>query len=298
MTPDERSLIDGLFDRLKGVAGQPRDGEAEALIARRVQEAPYAPYVLAQTVLVQDHALQQAHARIQELEEQARRQAQPDAPAAAGSFLGGLFGGGRGTSVPSTGNRAMPLPQQAPPASGYTSPGYQQGGSYTAPGYPQGAPNPGYPQPGYPQGGYNQGGYGQPGYPQQPPAQGPWGQQRSGFGGGGFLQGAMATAAGVAGGALLYDGIRNLMSGGSGPLAEQAALLEPVEVLPSGGDLGQQAQNALGGNPWGAGGQEDAQAQAQDAGFLDDGSQDNSAQDASYDDGGWDAGGGDDSSWT
>lgn len=275
MTPDERSLIDGLFDRLDGAAGQPRDADAEALIARRVQRAPYAPYALAQTVIVQDHALQQAHARIQELEEQVSRQAQPAAaPASSGSFLGGFLGG-RGTSVPSTGNRGMVLPQQAQPLpGGYTAPGYQQGAGYTSPGYPQG---------GYPQGGY----------PQQA-ASGPWAQQRSGFGGGGFLQGALTTAAGVAGGALLYDGIRNLMSGGSGPIAEQAALIEPVEALPPGGDLGQQAQDALGGNPWGAGGQD---APAQDAGFVDDGSQDASVQDASYDDGGWDAGG-DDSSWT
>ncbi|WP_127088427.1 DUF2076 domain-containing protein [Aquabacter cavernae] len=284
MTPDERSLIDGLFDRLKGTAGQPRDGEAEALIARRVQDAPYAPYALAQTVLVQDHALQQAYARIQELEEQARTQAQPAAPAGAGSFLGSLLGG-RGTSVPSTGNRAMPLPQQSlpPQGSGYTAPGFQQGGGYTAPGYPQGQ--------------YAQGGMPQGGYPQQA-APGPWGGQRGGFGGGGFLQGALATAAGVAGGALLVDGIRNVMSSGTGPIAEQAAALDPAAAA---GDLGQQAQNALGGdalggNPWGAGGQD---ASAQDAGFVDDGSQDTSAQDASFDDGGWDSGGGgDDSSWT
>ncbi|MEW6254743.1 MAG: DUF2076 domain-containing protein [Pseudomonadota bacterium] len=271
MTPDERSLIDGLFDRLEGAAAQPRDADAEALIARRVQRAPYAPYALAQTVLVQDHALQQAAARIQELEEQLSRQTQPAAaPASSGSFLGGLLGG-RGTSVPSTGNRGMALPQQG---SGYTAPGYQPSASgYTSPGF-------------------NQGGYAQP--QPQPPAAGPWAQQRSGFGGGGFLQGALATAAGVAGGALLYDGIRNMMSGGTGPIAEQAALLDPGQAA---GDLGQQAQEALGGNPWGAGGQDTS---AQDAGFVDDGSQDASVQDASYgnDDGGWDAGGGDDSSWT
>lgn len=271
MTPDERSLIDGLFDRLDGTAAQPRDAEAEALIAQRVQRAPHAPYALAQTVLVQDHALQQAYARIQELEAQVARQAQPAAaPASSGSFLGGLLGG-RGTSVPSTGNRAMALPQQG---SGYTAPGYQPPASgYTSPGFNQG------------------GGYAQA----QPPAAGPWAQPRSGFGGGGFLQGALATAAGVAGGALLYDGIRNMMSGGTGPIAEQAALLDPGQAV---GDLGQQAQDALGGNPWGAGGQDTS---AQDAGFIDDGSQDASVQDAGYDnsdDGGWDAGGGDDSSWT
>lgn len=269
MTPEERSLIDGLFDRMRSAAGQPRDREAEALIARRVAEMPYAAYVLAQTVLVQDHALQQANVRIQQLEAeiaQAQRGQQQDVGAQGGGFLGGLFGGGRGTSVPNSGSRGpMPLPQQS---SGYTSPGYAppQGGGYTAPGYQQG----GYPP--------AAGGY---------PAAGPWGQQRGGgFGGGGFLQGALATAAGVAGGALLYDGIRNLMSGGSGPIADQAALMDPAQAQPAAGDLGQQAQDALGGDvgaggdPWGAG--------PQDASYEDNGG----------DDGGWDAGGGDDSSWT
>jgi acetylglutamate kinase len=32
MTPEERQLITGLFDRLKGAANAPRDPEAEALI--------------------------------------------------------------------------------------------------------------------------------------------------------------------------------------------------------------------------------------------------------------------------
>ncbi|OYX88614.1 MAG: hypothetical protein B7Y84_08195 [Azorhizobium sp. 32-67-21] len=272
MNPEERSLIDGLFDRIKGAAGQPRDADAESLIARRVQDAPYAPYALTQTVLVQEHALQQAHARIQELEEQARRAQEAPAPQSQPtSFLGGLFGGGaRGTSVPTTGNRGMPLPQQA---SGYTAPGFgARPGSYTAPAYP--------PQQG--------------GYPQQAPS-GPWGgQQRGGFGGGGFLQGALATAAGVAGGALLFDGIKSLMADGTGPIADQAAAaIDPANVLPSGGDLGQMADNALGGaggDSWSAG--------AQDASATDSGFGDAQVQDASFDDGGWDAGGGDDSSWT
>lgn len=273
MTPEERSLIDGLFDRMKSAAGQPRDADAEALIARRVQEAPYAPYALAQTVLVQDHALQQAMARIQELEEQVRRAAEPAPQPQPTSFLGGLFGGGsRSTSVPSTGGRAMPLPQQG---SGYTSPGYgAPAGGYTSPGYGQQPPAP---------------------YPQQPA--GPWGgQPRGGFGGGGggFLQGALTTAAGVAGGALLFQGISSLMSGGTGPIADQASSMLGENVVPSSGDLGQMADNALGGNAGGDG----WNAGAQDASFTDNGfGNDAPVQDASYDDGGgWDAGG-DDSSW-
>ncbi|MGU3494512.1 DUF2076 domain-containing protein [Xanthobacteraceae bacterium A53D] len=265
MNPEERALIDGLFDRMRAVENQPRDPEAETLIARRTAEAPHAAYTLAQTVLVQEHALQQAAARIEELEAQAR-DAQQAQPRSSGSFLGGGFGAGapaRG-SVPSTGMRAA------------------------APNAPMGLPQ-----------GYNsaqQGGFGQqPGYAQQPG--GPWGGQPQQFqrpgmfggggGGGGFLKGALATAAGVAGGALLFQGIQGLMSNGAGPLADQAsaALSDPAGAL---GDLGTQAQDALGGAP-------DQLASNDVSGWQDDGSY----QTADYDDGG-DGGdfGGDDSSWS
>ena len=49
MTPDERQLIDSLFDRLRGFAGTERDGEAEAYINQLIRQAPYAPYLMAQT---------------------------------------------------------------------------------------------------------------------------------------------------------------------------------------------------------------------------------------------------------
>ena len=38
----------------------------------------------------------------------------------------------------------------------------------------------------------------------------------SGGGGGGFLKGALATAAGVAGGAILYDQVKGMFGGGHG----------------------------------------------------------------------------------
>ena len=56
--------------------------------------------------------------------------------------------------------------------------------------------------------------------------------------GGGFLRTAMATAAGVAGGALLFEGIRNLMGGSSNPFSQggssqQAAVPQaPAELTP------------------------------------------------------------------
>lgn len=49
--------------------------------------------------------------------------------------------------------------------------------------------------------------------------------------GGGFLRTAMATAAGVAGGALLFEGIRGLMGSNPGPFG-QAAAAQPAPLLP------------------------------------------------------------------
>ena len=68
MTPQERQLIDELFDRLSKLEGSPRDRDAEAAIMGGLRRAPNATYALVQTVLVQDEALKRANARIQELE--------------------------------------------------------------------------------------------------------------------------------------------------------------------------------------------------------------------------------------
>jgi hypothetical protein len=56
-------------------------------------------------------------------------------------------------------------------------------------------------------------------------------------GGGGFLRTAMATAAGVAGGALLFEGIRNLMGSNTGPFgpsasSQAASAAQPAPLLP------------------------------------------------------------------
>ncbi|WPP04600.1 DUF2076 domain-containing protein [Methylocella tundrae] len=195
MSPEERQLLTGLFDRIQSAGANPRDKEAEAFIEDAVKALPYAPYLLTQTTIVQDQALRAANDRLQQLEAQVRdleqRAAQPQQ--GGGSFLGGLgslFGGGN--------------PQPSPP-----------------PQQPR-APSPGWGQP--PQ----QGGWQQP--PQQQPAGGPWGAPQGGpmgggFGGGGpmggpmggqgggFLKGALGAAAGVAGGVLLADSIKGLFGG-------------------------------------------------------------------------------------
>jgi uncharacterized protein len=82
MTPQERQLVDELFDRLSQVESAPRDPDASSAIAQGLRKAPNAVYALVQTVLLQDEALKRANHRIQELE-----QAQAGEQNQSGGFL-------------------------------------------------------------------------------------------------------------------------------------------------------------------------------------------------------------------
>ncbi|MDQ8726794.1 DUF2076 domain-containing protein [Bradyrhizobium sp. LHD-71] len=68
MNPQERQLLDELFDRLASLEGAPRDADAMAAISQGLTRAPHAIYPLVQTVLLQEEALKRAAARIEELE--------------------------------------------------------------------------------------------------------------------------------------------------------------------------------------------------------------------------------------
>ena len=113
MSPEERQLLTGLFDRIRGAATTPRDQEAEGLIQDATKAQPYAPYFLAQTVLVQDQALRAANDRLQELEGKVKdlesRAASGPRPGGFLSGLGSLFGG----SGPSCGAGARPRRRRA-----------------------------------------------------------------------------------------------------------------------------------------------------------------------------------------
>ena len=178
MTPQERQLVDDLFDRLAQVEGAPRDPDAAGAIGQGLRKAPNALYALVQTVLLQDEALKRAHNRIQELEGEGEQQQ-------SGGFLDSMresiFGQApqRG-SVPNV--RAPELPGRATWNSGQVM---------------QQAQGPGQ---------YNQAPYGQQ----------PYGGQQAPMGGGGgsFLGTAAAAAAGMVGGSLLLGSIRSMMGGG------------------------------------------------------------------------------------
>ena len=101
MTPQERELVTALFDRLAALEQNPRDPEAERLIAQGVARAPHAIYPLVQTVLLQDEALKRANARIEELEGNASEpRSESFLDAVRNTVLGPAAGSARG-SVPS-----------------------------------------------------------------------------------------------------------------------------------------------------------------------------------------------------
>ena len=180
MTPEERQLLTRLAERIRSTAPQQKDTEADQLLQQLMRERPDTVYILAQTVLMQDFALRNAQAQIEDLQRQLSQEQSPS-ERGSGSFLGGLFGGGG--------------PQPQPRPSSGSVPNVNPWGTTRPSGdYPPSPPGPGY------------SGYGPSGPVMQP-------SQTSGF-----LRNAATTAAGVAGGALLFQGINSLFSGHHGSL--------------------------------------------------------------------------------
>ena len=191
MTQQEQQMIDGLIDRIRNTQVTDRDPEAAAHLQQGLGASPDAIYILAQTVLVQQQALLTAQTQLQSANQQIAqlRDAAGHAPQQpAGSWLDRFFGPG-----PSPQPQAY-LPQQQP---AYAAPPPQP--AYGAPVYAAAPPQQPYPPQGYPPQGYAQPGYG-------------YGQPSSG----GFLRNAAQTAAGVATGAFLFEGVESMFGGHGG----------------------------------------------------------------------------------
>jgi hypothetical protein len=262
MTPQERQLINDLFQRLASLENNPRDPDAEAMIREGLRRAPNAAYSLVQTVLVQDEALKAANNHIQDYQQQFGAPQQPEQPRGfLDSMRDSIFGRDepRG-SVPR-------VPQGGAPAASRPDPWGQQ---------------PGYQQPqAYP-----------PGY--QPGA-----AMQSSGGGGSFLGTAAAAAAGMIGGSLLMGGIRSALGGHSaGPFSGAMDSLRgggggerPWGGNAANSDLAREAGlDDIAGGRGGGGG-------AQRAGLFDtaqddgnDTNDDDSGDDGAIDDGGFDGG--------
>lgn len=181
MTPQEHEKLQQFLDQMRQAQGVQRDPEADAIISAAVSRQPDAAYLLVQRTLLQEQAIEAARARIAELERQVQQSQQLQAPRPVTSFLGG---------ADDWGNSARSRPAGNPPAM---------------------APAAAYPQQAAYEGRYPAG---------QAPRQGAlsrFGMGGGGMGGGGSFLGTMAaTAAGVAGGAFLYQGLGNLLGGQDG----------------------------------------------------------------------------------
>ena len=200
MTPQERQLVDDLFDRLSKLENAPRDPDATAAITQGLRVAPNAVYALVQTVLLQDEALKRANGRIEELQ-QALEHGQAGQQSQSGGFLDSMRDSifGKNEQRGSVPNVPPPVPNRPVWNSGQVLQQSQGPGRSPYDQGPQGQAYGGQPYGGQPYGGQSYGG---------PP---------SAFGGGGgsFLGTAAATAAGVVGGSLLLNSIRSMMGGGS-----------------------------------------------------------------------------------
>ena len=129
MTPQEHELIADLFDRLAQLESQPRDAQAERVIAEGLRRAPHAVYPLVQTVLVQDETLKAANAHIEALEGGVAEAGRPSG--FLDNMRDALFGRSepRRGSVPPVPPGSRPEVAAAPPQGPYAQP-YSQGPSF------------------------------------------------------------------------------------------------------------------------------------------------------------------------
>jgi uncharacterized protein len=130
MTPQEQEMIGDLIDRVQKTQLTEKDPDAEQMLQQGLGKNPDALYILAQTVLVQKYALEQAQAQLAQARAQIEQLQQHPEPKHATSFLGSLLGRNEEPAPP-------PPPPPPPPQQGYAPP--QQG--YPPPqAYPQYAP--------------------------------------------------------------------------------------------------------------------------------------------------------------
>ncbi|MGI4848560.1 MAG: DUF2076 domain-containing protein [Janthinobacterium lividum] len=191
MTPQENDALNALLGQLTQVSGVVKDPQADRLIQSAAAQQPDALYLLVQRVMLLDQALgaaKQQAATLQQQLDALQAQAQAQAPAAADkSFLdANAWGNGARSAAPlraaaqEVSVTGRPLGVPGGPGGAGAMPGNQP---------PYASPAQGYEAPVAP-------------------------QPRGGFlsGAGGSMLGTMAaTAAGVAGGAFLFQGIGSLL---------------------------------------------------------------------------------------
>ena len=203
MNSEEQTLIDGLFSRLQQAEtdSAPRDAQAEARIKEHLTRQPAAGYFMTQAILVQEVAIKSLDEQNKQLSQQIQQlqaelqsaKAQATAPApSSGGFLSSIFGGGSRDPQPA------PTQSAAPSNGGWREPG-------------------------------------RPSFNSQPPQQNFGAAQQQNYApqqaaGSSFLGGALKTAAGVAGGVMLAQGISSLFQHPQQPEVVEVIKEEPAQV--------------------------------------------------------------------
>ncbi|EJM62512.1 hypothetical protein PMI30_04599 [Pseudomonas sp. GM50] len=223
MNSEEQTLIDGLFSRLQQAEtdSAPRDAQAETRIKEHLTRQPAAGYFMTQAILVQEAAIKSLDEQNKQLTQQIQQlqaelqsaKAQTAAPApSSGGFLSSIFGGASRDPQPASTQSAAP-----------------SNGGWREPGRPSFNSQPPQQNFGAPAAQQNFGASPQQNYAAQQPA------------GSGFLGGALKTAAGVAGGVMLAQGISSLFHHNQQPEVVEVIKEEPAQVN----------DQSDGGNGWG-----------------------------------------------
>jgi hypothetical protein len=203
MNSEEQTLIDGLFSRLQQAEtdSAPRDAQAEARIKEHLTRQPAAGYFMTQAILVQEAAIKSLDEQNKQLTQQIQQlqaelqsaKVQTTAPApSSGGFLSSIFGGGSRDPQPA------PTQSAAPSNGGWREPG-------------------------------------RPSFNSQPPQQNFGAAPQQNYApqqaaGSSFLGGALKTAAGVAGGVMLAQGISSLFQQHQQPEVVEVIKEEPAQV--------------------------------------------------------------------
>jgi hypothetical protein len=130
MDHQDRQAIEQLFGKIAQVERQstPPDAQAADFIRSQIGQQPNAPYYMAQTIVVQEQALNAAQGRIHQLEQELASR-----PAGGRGFLSGLFGGGQSRPQPQQPYQPQPMhgipPHMAPGMGGMAPRG---GGGFLA----------------------------------------------------------------------------------------------------------------------------------------------------------------------
>lgn len=138
MTQDERNMLQDLANKIAQAPPPPKDQEAEDFIRTKIGSRPDALYMMTQTVLIQNLALQNAQQQIQQLQQQAGS----GQLSSGGSFLGQNAPPPRAGGYTQSPQYSAPPPQYASPQQQYAAPpsgssgtgGFLRGAAQTAAG--------------------------------------------------------------------------------------------------------------------------------------------------------------------